>query len=110
MLLRLMFGALAILILVLSATDARAHGLGVGWKVRDGRIHLAAFFDDDSAPRYALVLVRNAANETVAEGKTDVQGQWSFPTPAPGEYEVMVDAGAGHRTARKLVVRETGAE
>ena len=105
-----MCGALAILCLILSAIDARAHGLGVGWKVRDGRIHFAAFFDDDSAPRRALVLVRNAAGETVAHGKTDAKGTWSCVTPTPGEYEVIVDAGAGHRTARKLVVRDTGAE
>src|SRR5207237_9642695 len=104
----LRFGPLAILILAMSAADARAHERGVGWKERDGRLHLAAFFDDDSAPRHALVLVRNAAGETVAEGKTDAKGTWSCVTPKPGEYEVIVDAGGGHRTARKLVVRETG--
>jgi hypothetical protein len=92
------------------AAEAGAHGLGVGWKVRDGRIRLAAFFDDDTAPRHALVRVRNADNETIAEGKTDAKGEWSFATPKPGEYEVIVDAGGGHRTARKLVVRATGPE
>src|SRR5262249_16529560 len=110
MLRRSLLDPVAILILTLGASDARAHGLGVGWKARDGRIHLAAFFDDDSAPRGALVWVRNASQETVAEAKTDVHGKWSFPTPPPGKYEVTVDAGAGHRVTRKLIVRDTGAD
>src|SRR5438128_521802 len=107
---RLRRGLLALLAFGVIAAEARAHGLGVGWKVREGRIHVAAFFDDDTAPRYALVLVRNAVGDTIANGKTDTEGEWSFPTPKAGEYEVIVDAGGGHRTARKLIVRATGAE
>jgi nickel transport protein len=100
---------IAVFVLLASVDDAGAHGLGVGWKARDGRIHLTAFFDDDSTPRNALVLVRDAQKRTVAEGKTDKKGEWSFATPPPGEYEVIVDAGGGHRAARQLIVRETGA-
>jgi hypothetical protein len=100
---------MVIFVLLVGTGELRAHGLGVGWKARDGRIHLTAFFDDDTTPRNALVLVRDAGKQTIAEGKTDKKGQWSFPTPKPGAYEVIVDAGGGHRASRQLIVRETGA-
>jgi hypothetical protein len=81
-----------------------AHALGADCRLRGGRVEVEAFFDDDTPARNAQVSVVDADKETVAQGKTDGAGRWSFPLPAPGQYKVIVDAGAGHRTTRLVMV------
>src|SRR5207253_4998429 len=43
-------------------------------------------------------------DQILASGKTDSQGLWSFPAPAPGQYMLIVDAGMGHRTREPIAV------
>lgn len=93
---------LAGLILTLVPAVAQAHALGIDCKLRDGKVKVEAFYDDDSPAQNAKVQVVNAKEEVVASGTTDAQGLWSFLTPAPGRYEVRVDAGAGHRAKKAI--------
>ncbi|MBX9678485.1 MAG: carboxypeptidase-like regulatory domain-containing protein [Gemmataceae bacterium] len=74
-----------------------AHGLGADAKVKDGKIHLEAYFNDDTPARDSRVEVTDDAGKKIAEGKTDEQGLWNFPLPPAGKYRVVVDAGEGHR-------------
>lgn len=80
-----------------------AHGLGAEAKLKDGRVHLEAYFDDDTPAADARVVV-HSDGQIVAEGKTDSQGKWVFPIPAPGKVRITVDAGAGHRTTTTLTI------
>ncbi|HEY1380558.1 MAG TPA: carboxypeptidase-like regulatory domain-containing protein [Gemmataceae bacterium] len=88
----------ALLLSLAAAAPARAHALGAEAKLRGGRVEVEAYFSDNTPARDARVTVRDAADATIAEGRTDAEGRWSFPAPPPGRYAVVVDAGAGHRT------------
>ncbi len=92
----------ATLLLMFAPALADAHAIGVDCKLRASKIEVEAFYDDDSPAAKAKVQVVNAKDEIVASGMTDEKGAWSFPAPAPGKYEVRVDAGAGHR-AKKVI-------
>lgn len=94
----------ALLILMLAASSASAHNLGAECKLRGDRVELEAYFDDDTPARNARVMVKDASDRLIAEGKTDHEGRWSFPTPAAGRYEVIVDAGDGHRKQQSINV------
>lgn len=78
------------------------HALGVRAEVVAGQLTVSAFYDDDTPARDAKVQVF-AARE-VAAGRTDADGRWSTPAPPPGRYEIVVDAGAGHRAETDLVI------
>ena len=95
---------LAFVLSALIPAEALAHAVGVDCTLSLGRVEVEAFYDDDSAAAKAKMQVVNANGEIVAQGVTDQRGRWTFRKPAPGKYEVRVDAGAGHRTKKKIDV------
>ena len=89
--------------LLLIASPAFAHKLLTSWKVDGGRVRVEAFFDDDTPAQEAQVVVTDAADRTVAEGRTDERGVWSFARPAAGSYSVRVES-VGHRATARIKV------
>ncbi len=98
------WAAVVLLSPLLATRPAAAHGLGAECKLRDGRVQVEAYFDDDTVAADARIVVRDAAQNITAEGRTDAKGLWSFAAPAAGLYRVTVDAGAGHRTTVRIRV------
>ncbi len=98
-----------VLILLLWPARAGAHGVGVDCKVEGDQVQLEAYFDDDTPVAKARVRVVNTDDKIIAEGQTDDAGKWSFPRPAPGKYEVVVDAGAGHRRRTAITIPDPSA-
>lgn len=92
-----------LLTLLLLTGTADAHSVGGEARLRDGKVQVEGYFEDDTAATGAKVHVEDAAGKPVAEGRLDDKGRWSFPAPAPGRYRVIIDAGGGHRT--RLSVR-----
>ena len=90
-------------LLALPATVS-AHGLGADAKLADGRVVVEAYYDDDTPAADADVSVVDESWQSIAAGKTDTAGRWSFPAPPSGSYKVVVDAGAGHRAKVTLTV------
>lgn len=86
------------------ASGADAHAVAAEAKLKDGRVTVEAFFDDNTPATDAKVVLLDETGATAAEGKTDNSGKWSIPAPAPGKYKVIVDAGAGHRASVALVI------
>ena len=94
----------ALLLLLAIAAPVHAHALGVSATIRGNRVEVEAYYSDDTPARDAQVTVRDHAGKLWTEGRTDEQGKWSFPLPRPGPYEIVVDAGAGHRKEKSIVV------
>lgn len=95
---------LAAWVLLASPAVADAHAVGVEARLKDGRVIVEAFYDDDTAAGDARVVVTDPDGKVAVEGKTDKDGKWSFPAPPAGKYKVTVDAGAGHRAAVSLTI------
>src|SRR5262249_9986424 len=95
---------LALIALPALPLAADAHNIGLECKLKGSRVHVEAFYDDDTPGAHAKMVVVDGEEKIVARGKTDANGEWSFPAPQPGQYEVRVDAGAGHRASKKITV------
>ncbi len=99
----------ALFAILLFAARASAHDLGATARIERGRVFVETYFDDNSAPHDAHVIVTNGTGQVVAEGRTDGEGKWSFAVPPPGDYRLTIDAGGGHKTVVPLTVPGEGA-
>ena len=100
--------AFLILAFLLTPTLVQAHALGVQAKLKDGKVNVEVYYDDDSPAGKAKVKVLSGKDEIKA-GITDVKGLWSFDAPAPGKYEIHADAGAGHQAKTTITIPGTPA-
>ncbi len=103
---RLVWAALlaALLVALLVPDWAMAHAVQAQCRIQGGQVVIEVFFDSDVPAEDAQVTISAENQQTVAQGRTDVAGRWSFPLPAPGSYVVKVDAGYGHRRTIQLEV------
>ena len=99
----------ALACITLTGSGAWAHGLGVECKVHAGKVWITAYYDDDTDAIDAQVLVL-AGEREIAKGKTNHQGICTFAVPEPGKYQVIVDAGAGHKTKTSLTIQPESKE
>lgn len=97
---------LALLLLFAWAHPARAHAVYLFAWVDGDRVCSEGYFAKKSKVRDGAVTVRNAAGGLVAEGRTNDQGLWCFPTPAHQDLTFVLNAGQGHRAEFILPVKE----
>jgi hypothetical protein len=96
--------ALGLAIILLCVPHAHAHALRADARVGKDKVTVKAFFDDDTPAAQALVRIFDSGKKIVAEGRTNSKGFWSCPLLPAGEYQVSVDAGAGHRASKELSI------
>jgi hypothetical protein len=84
-------------ILGAAPTVARAHSLGVEARQVIQRVEVEAFFSDNTPARAARVQIVDDAGELLGTATTDDKGKCSLRAPNPGHYQLIVDAGDGHR-------------
>ncbi len=94
------------LLLTLTISSAVAHELDVA--VRDGMevVTVRASYGGRDPAAFANVAVF-APGEPMTEyqtGQTDLNGNFSFLPNEPGEWEVLIDDGTGHRDRTKVAV------
>ena len=82
-------------LLFVAPSFASAHGIGVEAKLKGDRVAVEAFFDDDTPVADAKVAVTAEDGKTVAEGKADAKGTWSFPA----RRQVQGHGGRGWRAS-----------
>jgi len=96
-------GILIALVLLLSPRILWAHNLLAQATLHPDKIELEAFYDDRTPAKAALVKVL-LDDKVVLEEKTDARGFCTLPRPEPGDYRILVNAGAGHRRTIELHV------
>src|SRR5262245_14310116 len=87
---------------------AAAHALEMTVRVPPDATPLVVIvgFDDDTPAEDAVVVLKDAAGNEVARGKTDAKGVCKFSRPAPGKYVATAEA-IGHRTKVEFEVQGT---
>ena len=90
--------------LLLGSACADAHAVGVDCFLRGDKVEVEAYYDDDTPARKARVEIVSARADVLVAGMTDDNGRWSCAAPAPGQYEVRIDAGAGHRAKSTITI------
>jgi hypothetical protein len=95
---------LVLFTLLLAAAPLSAQAPHAECRLRGGRVTVAVFYADDTPARAAAVTVRNRAGVEIAAGRTDESGEWSFPCPPTGKYQVTAETGAGPRVQVTMTV------
>lgn len=98
--------SLALLLLFAWTQPARAHAVYLFAWVDGDRVCSEGYFAKKSKVRDGAVTVRNATGGLVAEGRTNEQGLWCFPAPAPQDLTFVLNAGQGHRAEFILPAKE----
>ena len=93
---------LALAGLLWSSSPAFAHKLSIDWRFDHGRLHIEAFYDDDTPAQSARIAIESG-KQIVTEGQTDEKGVWSCPLPSPGSYTVRAES-VGHAVKKTLTV------
>lgn len=83
---------------------AFAHKLIVDPRIKGERLHVEAFYEDETPAQQAKIIVLNG-DTVVAEGRTDEKGVWSCPKPFAGTYLVKAES-LGHAAKETLVIAE----
>jgi hypothetical protein len=99
---------LAAVLALLAPAVAHAHNLGVQAKLKDGKVHVEVYYDDNTPAIKANVLVFDAKGKKIAHGTTDADGRWSLDVPEAGQYELRADAGAGHNAKTTFTITDAG--
>lgn len=88
--------------LLLSALPVFAHRLQVEPLIKGDKLHVEAFYDDNSPAQQAKITVLNG-DTVVAEGRTDEKGVWECAKPMPGTYLVKAES-LGHAAKATVIV------
>src|SRR5688572_25957367 len=80
-----------LLVGILAPGAAPAHAPAAKWKIKNGVVHIEAFFDDDTPAGEAKVQVLDNQGNAILTGTTDARGLSSFPAPAAGAYQLVID-------------------
>lgn len=102
----LVLAAAAAAVALLLPGTAAAHDLKADVKPLADVVRVEAGYDDGTPAEGARVTVTDEAETVIASGVLDERGVWSFPTPGPGSYRVVVES-AGHRDEVKLTIHES---
>lgn len=89
---------------------AHAHAISGTCQFRGGQIEVQAYYEDDAPAQNARVVVFDGQRKELAQGRTDKTGRWLAAAPPAGKYEVLIDAGAGHRVTLKITIPGTSSE
>ena len=81
---------------------AQAHKASIFAWVQGTTIHTQSKMMGGKRPNQALVEVFDENGLLLLQGKTDVQGLFSFPAPQKSNLKIVLNAGAGHRAVWSL--------
>jgi nickel transport protein len=95
---------LALGLVVVSAGELSAHGITVVLERRGDLVVAAARYDGGIPVSGAEVVIRGPDDSPYQTGQTDGAGLFAFVPAEPGEWQVMVDDGMGHRRVARLMM------
>lgn len=102
---------LALLIVTVGVSPlAWGHKLNLFTYVEGNTVHVEGYFADGSKAKLRDVTAFNSAQQIVAEGKTNENGEYNFQVPAPADVQIVLNAGFGHQAQYMLTAGEFGSD
>ncbi len=94
-----------LMVSVLAVADvpfAWAHKVNMFAFAEGAEIYVEGYFSDGKRARNSTVKVYDSQDRLLVEGRTDEEGQFTFPIPVEDDLRISLDAGMGHRTEYRL--------
>lgn len=101
------FGLIGVLV-IMGHGAARAHKVTLFAWVEGDRVYTESKFSGGKRVKNGTVTVFDSAGNPLLEGKSDDNGEFSFPTPEVDGLTIVISAGMGHRNQWTLGAAELG--
>jgi len=98
------FAGLAVAVCFLATLTARAELETFCTVVRGNIVEIEVHHEDQTPAKGLKVALVDAQKNVIAAGKINADGEWSWPAPAPGAYEVVLDPGTGDRDIKRYPI------
>lgn len=96
----------ALAVVIACAGSVGAGDLDISYTLVRGHIVQVEVRNEDQTPAKGVkVSLFDADKKLIQEGKINADGEWSWPTPGPGSYEVVVDPGTGANDITRIPVQ-----
>ena len=105
----IVFPAAALLLIMLLISPAAAHRITVFAWIEDQTVHTVSKFPGGNKISDGTIKVYDDAGNLLVEGKTDEQGEFSFPIPEKSALKIVLSAGPGHQGHWRLAEKEVRA-
>ncbi len=93
-------------LLLLWAAPALGHKVNLFAFAEGERVYVQGYFSDGKRPQGGKVEVFGPGGELLLQGRTDQEGEFTFPTPAVSPIEVVLEAEMGHTARMRLDLAE----
>lgn len=93
----------------INALPAFGHGVRVWAEVKDNRVQVEAYFSGGDKIKDARILVMDADDNRLLEGRTDDKGRFSFPPPNRNAMTIVLIVDADHQDEFVLSAEELAA-
>ena len=97
-----LFAAILAAMLLFAPSTAWAHKVNVFAYVEGDTVITESYFSDGRACRDSTIEVFDARGNKLVEGKTDIEGQFSFRAPAKTDLLIRLSAAMGHQAEYTL--------
>jgi len=89
--------------IVLLAAPAMAHKVNIFAYVEGDTIYTESYFPDGRPVESGTIEVIDKSGKKILEGKSDKEGHFSFPVPAPkDDLNIVINASMGHKNSYLL--------
>lgn len=103
---RVTFYAVIVISLLASYDAVFAHSAMVWAEVKNNQVHVEAYFSGGSKIKNARIVVMDANEQQLLEGKTDENGQFSFTPPNRDDMTIVLIVDKGHQDAFLIKAEE----
>ncbi len=103
------FCLVTLCVLFLSVPVSLAHRVIIFAWIEGETVHTVSKFPGGSKVVDSPVAVYDDQGDRLLDGKTDEQGNFSFPVPKPTALKIVLEAGAGHQGEWTLSEKEVAA-
>jgi nickel transport protein len=93
-------------LLSLAVSSADAHGVSVFAWVDGDTIHVESKFSGGRKPKDAPIEVFDDSGHLLLKGRTNEDGEFSFPVPQKTEMKIVLTAGMGHKGEWTIPVQD----
>ena len=90
------------LLVLLQTSPALAHKVNVFAYVEGNTVYTESYFPDGRPVEGGTIEVFDRENKKLLEGKTDVEGKFSFSLPKKQDLTIVINASMGHKNSYLL--------
>jgi nickel transport protein len=83
-----------------------AHKINIFTYKEGNKIFVEGYFQDGSPTKNAVIEIYNEKAEKIIEGKTDLEGIFSFDIPDAKKIKVVLNADMGHRAETEMELQK----